>query len=216
MPPQTRGQETWRAHSLRRVAPEPQIVRGASAGDDRHGTGTTLARCARMDPDRPITRRRHGWLPRSLMLVGVAAVGTAAFADENMSGQRELIMSHCPSAVEGATTRVSDIAEGVIVTVRAPHDPIAQQEIRRRVQFQLEIVDQPERGAIEHTGLGTGSGRYGFCPGMLQQTSLDVEWLSDGAKMTIRADRAEDVPRLQSTTRKRARALAARTHVAAR
>ena len=130
-----------------------------------------------------------------------------AGADEDMTGRRELLMSHCPSAVDGATTHVDNIDGGVVVTVRAPVDPIAQQDIRRRVQYQLEIVDDYQRGAIEHTGLGTGSGRYGFCPGMLERTSIHVEWTSDGAKMTILADRREDVQRLQTTTRRRVRAL---------
>jgi hypothetical protein len=147
--------------------------------------------------------------------LSAVAAGGIAFADEDMSGRRELAMEHCPSAVDGAITRVADLVDGVEVTVRAPHDPVAQQEIRRRVQYQLEIVDQPERGAIEHTGLGTGSGRFGFCPGMVEHTSLDVEWTTDGARMIIRADHAEDVPRLQKTTHKRARALAARQHTTA-
>lgn len=152
------------------------------------------------------------------LLVVLFALTARAFADrgdEDMTGQRELQMARCPSAVPGSTTRVSDIERGVVVTVRASGDPIAQQEIRRRVQAQLELVDQPERGAIEHTGLGTGSGRYGFCPGMLEHTSLDVEWIADGAKMIIRADRAQDVSRLQSAARRRARALAARLHTTA-
>jgi hypothetical protein len=149
-------------------------------------------------------------MDKTLVVLGLLAfvrLAHAADADEDMSGRRELQMSHCPSAVAGSITHVANIDGGVTVTVQAPRDPIAQQEIRRRVQYQLEVVDQPERSAIEHTGLGTGSGRYGFCPGMMERTSLDVEWTSDGAKMTIRADRPEDVRRLQATTRRRARML---------
>lgn len=138
------------------------------------------------------------------------AASRADRGDENMTGRKELQMASCPSAVPGATTRVGDRADGVVVTVAAARDPIAQQEIRRRVQKQLELVDRPERGAIEHTGLGTGSGRYGWCPGMLEHTSLSVEWTTDGATMTIRADRAADVRRLQTITHRRARALEAR------
>jgi len=154
----------------------------------------------------------------ALAAVLAAAVPGAARADrgdENMTGRKELQMQNCPSAVPGAVTRVTDIPAGVVVSVRAPLDPIAQQDIRRRVQKQLELVDRPERGAIEHTGLGTGSGRYGWCPGMVEHTSLSVEWTTDGAVMTIRADRVEDVPRLQSTTHRRARALAARLRATA-
>jgi len=145
----------------------------------------------------------------------VPGAARADRGDENMTGQKELQMQNCPSAVPGAVTRVTDIPAGVVVAVRAPLDPIAREDIQRRVQKQLELVDRPERGAIEHTGLGTGSGRYGWCPGMLEHTSLSVEWTTDGAVMTIRADRVADVPRLQSTTHRRARALAARLRTTA-
>lgn len=115
-------------------------------------------------------RRRGGWLVTGVVACSILTAAAISFADEDMSGRRELVMSHCPSAVEGATTRVTDITDGVVITVRAPRDPVA----------------------------------------------LHVEWLADGAKMTIRADRAEDVTRLQSTTHKRARALATRSRLAVR
>ena len=150
------------------------------------------------------------------LLAGALSAARADRGDENMTGRRELQMASCPSAVAGAVTRVTDVADGVVVAVRAPLDPVAQLEIRRRVQKQLELVDRLERGAIEHTGLGTGSGRYGFCPGMLEHTSMAVQWTGDGAIMTVRPDRAEDVRRLQSTTHRRARWLAAHLHTAAR
>lgn len=145
----------------------------------------------------------------------VPAAAGADHGDENMTGRRELQMQSCPSAVPGAVTRVTDIPAGVVVSVRAPLDPVAQKDIQRRVQKQLELADRPERGAIEHTGLGTGSGRYGWCPGMVEHTSVAVEWTTDGAVMTIRAERVEDVPRLQSMTHRRARALAARLRTTA-
>ncbi len=119
-------------------------------------------------------------------------------------------MEHCPSAVPHARTEVRDIPGGVELTVRAPDDAFAQQEIRRRVQFQMQISEQPERGSIEHTGMGTGSGDLGFCPGMNAGTSLEVSWLGDGATLTIKADKPGDVKRLQKSTHKRAKALAAR------
>lgn len=155
---------------------------------------------------------RTSTLALALALGLVPAAARAGAADENMTGRRELGMAHCPSAVPGATTRVADTDGGVIVTVAAPTDAEAQAEIRRRVQFQLQIIDQPERSAIEHTGLGTGSGRFGYCPGMLEHTSLDARWTADGAELIVRADKPADVPRLRAVTRKRARALAAHLH----
>jgi hypothetical protein len=152
-------------------------------------------------------------MKRALMIALVALVAGPALAKsggENMTGNKELGMERCPSAVPGSSTTVSDVPGGVAVTVRAPRDPIAQAQIRERVQFQLEAQADPTRGSIEHTGMGTGSGRYGFCPGMIAETSLAVEWLADGAKMTVTANKAEEAARLQATTHKRAQALAHR------
>jgi hypothetical protein len=84
------------------------------------------------------------------------------------------------------------------------------------VEFQKTAQAEPTRGALEHTGMGTGSGRFGFCPGMIEHTSLDVHWLADGAKMTVRADNPEDAAQLQKTTHQRARALSQRMHQSAK
>ena len=149
------------------------------------------------------------------LVIALPLAARADRGDENMTGQRELQMASCPSAVAGAVTRVTDLRDGVVVAVHAPLDVTAQLEIKRRVQKQLELVDRLERGAIEHTGLGTGSGRYGFCPGMLEHTSMSVQWTTDGAIMTIKPDRAGDVRHLQSITHRRARWLAARLHATA-
>ncbi len=152
---------------------------------------------------------------KTTMLLSALLVCAPVLADDggrDMTGKKELQMEHCPSAVMGSSTRVHDISDGVEVVVTAPQDLIAQQEIRRRVEFQLQIVDQPERGAIEHTGFGTGSGQYGFCPGMMSNTSFNVKWIPDGAIMIIRADKPEDVKALQRSTHKRARALYSRMH----
>jgi len=147
---------------------------------------------------------------RNLILTGVALLATAVWAkrpvDENMSGKRELHMANCPSAVAGAATTVVDLADGVELTVTA-RDEWAQQEIRRRAQTQGEVAWQPERGAIEHTGLGTGTGRFGFCPGMLEGTTVDSELLPNGARITVRADRPSQIARLKQTTRERLEAL---------
>ena len=147
-------------------------------------------------------------------LLLAAAPALAKSGDANMSGKRELAMEHCPSAVPGAKTTVSDVPGGVAVTVRAPHDGVAQAEIHDRVQYQLRAKGQaaPARGTIEHTGMGTGSGRFGFCPGMVTHATREVQWLPDGAKLTVRAEQPADAARLQATTRQRAQALSQRMH----
>ena len=55
----------------------------------------------------------------SLGLALAVAVPALADSSPNMTGKRELKMAHCPSAVRGAKTQVSDRKDGVELTVTA-------------------------------------------------------------------------------------------------
>ena len=123
----------------------------------------------------------------------------------NMRGNRQRQMAHCPSTVMGATTRVRDIAGGVEVTVTAQR-PGAEREIRERARFHAR--NEAHTGS-EHTGRGTGSGLYGFCPGVIEGTRVSVEDVPEGARMSVRAARPADAPAIQRVTRERAQALSA-------
>ena len=125
---------------------------------------------------------------------------------EDMSGGKERQMAHCPSAVPDAKTTAKDTKSGVVVTVTAA-EPEAREEIRRRARRQESVGLQPDRGAIEHTGGGTGSGKFGFCPGMIQGTRVAVDDVPDGARLTVRAASKSQVRSLQATTRERVRRL---------
>jgi hypothetical protein len=203
-------------HAGRAVMPA-DVVRCSLLERDPHRTCKRECTCALRVPPAPSTRRLARIVaPLALAVAALLpAAARANDAGDDMTGRRELVMAHCPSAVPGSVTQVSDIDGGVAVTVRAAGDAVALAEIRRRVQFQLEIADRPERGAIEHTGLGTGSGRFGFCPGLVAHTSLAVDWTPDGARMLIRAERPADVPHLRASTRKRAHFLYRQLHTAA-
>ena len=141
----------------------------------------------------------------ALTLFGGAAQATHE-TGEDMSGNKEHQMANCPSAVPDAKTTVKDTKSGVIVTVTSD-DAQARDEIRRRARIQQNVGMQPARGAIEHTGGGTGSGKYGFCPGMIQGTRLAVDEVPGGARLTVRAGSASQIRSLQKTTRERARDL---------
>ncbi len=141
-----------------------------------------------------------------LLLAGTGLAKDARPSDEDMSGKKELQMANCPSAVAGSVTRVVDTAGGVELVITAK-DPGMQDEIRKRAAKQVEVSWQPERGALEHTGLGTGSGKFGFCPGMVQETTVESSNLVDGVKLVVRTDRPEMVERLQQMTRQRVQAL---------
>lgn len=130
-------------------------------------------------------------------------------ASDEMTGKKERQMAHCPSAVAKSTTTVRDTKSGVIVTVTAV-DSAAREEVRRRAHMQETVAMQPDRGAIEHTGGGTGSGKYGFCPGMIEGTRVAVDDLPDGVRLTVRAASQSEVRSLQKTTRERLRQLSAK------
>lgn len=144
------------------------------------------------------------------VLIALGGVASAKnTTGEDMTGKKEHQMAHCPSAVPGAKTTVEDTKSGVVVMVTAS-EPSARDEIRRRAHVQESVGLQPERGAIEHTGGGTGSGKYGFCPGMIEGTRVAVDELPDGAKLTVWAASRPEVSSLQRMTRERLRQLSAK------
>jgi hypothetical protein len=139
----------------------------------------------------------------ALLLAGCASTKATRV---DMTGQKEHAMANCPSATQGASTSVANIPGGVQLTVTAP-DTVQQQEIRRRAQTQLAMGTHAKHGALEHTGQGTGSGRFGYCPGMVEDTVVSVDELPDGARITVRANKTKNVALLQQDTFRRAEAL---------
>ena len=111
-------------------------------------------------------------------------------------------MANCPSTVPTAKTSVENRKDGVALTVTGS-DARAISEIQRRASLQANIAVQPARGAIEHTGDGTGSGQFGFCPGMEQGSIMTVDNLPDGARIVVRAQNGADVAQLRKSTRDR-------------
>jgi TusA-related sulfurtransferase len=142
-------------------------------------------------------------------LLALTSVAGAKDTTEDMTGKKERQMAHCPSAVPDAKTTVEDTKSGVILTVTA-EDPSASERIRVRAHDQERIGLLPGRGALEHTGGGTGSGKYGFCPGMIEGTRVAVDDLPDGARLTVRAASEPEVRSLQKLTRERLRQLSAK------
>jgi hypothetical protein len=142
----------------------------------------------------------------ALLLAGCAS---AKSTKGDMTGHMEHAMANCPSATRGATTAVANIPDGVQLTVTAS-EAVDQQEIRRRAQKQLAVGMHEQRGALEHTGQGTGSGKFGYCPGMIEDTVVSVDELPDGARITVRANQPSGIVRLQKDTAQRAEALRVR------
>lgn len=132
----------------------------------------------------------------------------AAPPARDMSGHKERNMRNCPSGVRGAVTSADNRPDGVLLRVTSD-DPTAQAEIRRRARRQADIARQPARGALEHTGQGTGAGEMGYCPGMEQGTVIGVEELPTGALLRVTARSPRNVEKIQQTTHERLKALRA-------
>ena len=132
----------------------------------------------------------------------VAFVAGGALARADMSGLKERAMRNCPSTVPGAVTTIDNRPDGVLLTVTADK-PKAQDEIRTRAQRQANVSKQPARGSLEHTGQGTGSGEFGYCPAMQQGTVVTVNDVPDGALIRVTARRKSDVQSLQKSARER-------------
>lgn len=152
-------------------------------------------------------------MTRIIAATVVLLAGSLAAANqttgEDMTGKKEHDMLNCPSAVEHSKTTVGDLKDGVVVTI-VSSDPDASREIQYRARRQQQVALQSARGSLEHTGSGTGSGKLGFCPGMIQGTRVTVDELPNGARLTVRASSESEAQSLQHMTRERVRALSAK------
>lgn len=115
-------------------------------------------------------------------------------------------MSHCPSAVTGATTVLKNIPAGVSVTVTVPNDDAATKSIRDRAKHLAEVASSADAGAVEppHTGEGGGGGGIGRCPIVVKSTTLVVKDVPGGSQVDVKAKVAADVPKLQADVKERA------------
>jgi TusA-related sulfurtransferase len=114
-------------------------------------------------------------------------------------------MSHCPSAVEGASTKVKTTKDGVSVTVTASVAD-ATNAIRERTKHLVDISKAPDGGAaaMSHTGEGGGGGGIGRCPVVLKDTTIVAKDVAGGSQVDVKAKTAADIPKLQEETKERA------------
>ena len=103
-----------------------------------------------------------------------------------MLGRKHL--AHCPSAVDGAVTKVADLADGVKVTITSSNKD-AVKEIRERAKHQAEIGKKPDEKKVEHNGSGGGGGALGRCPVVFRgDTIVESKDVADGAELTAPID----------------------------
>ena len=132
----------------------------------------------------PLDKAELDWLRRETKERDKEAKSVGA---EGMGAMR---MAHCPSAVEGAKTVVTDAKDGVVVTVTGPADKV--DEIRQRAKHTADVAKKltggPEAGPkVEHSGSGTGGGALGHCPIVVEgDTTVDVKDVAGGAAITVK------------------------------
>lgn len=110
-------------------------------------------------------------------------------------------MRHCPLAIDGATTELFDVANGIRFDIKAPAPKV--DEVRRRshhlVDFAAKRHVQGTHGAFD----GKGGGRMKNCPIVTDDVTIAVEETSEGALISV-ITTADRVARLQLESRDRA------------
>jgi TusA-related sulfurtransferase len=132
-------------------------------------------------------------------------------ANSNAPGgdtQGQKRMAHCPSAIDSATTKVTNDKDGVVVTVTSK-DPVAVADIRARAKHAAEVAKMPDAIKVSHSGQGTGGGGLGRCPIDVEgETTVSVKDVADGSEITVHAKEAAAVLELQRETKERAESFA--------
>lgn len=114
-------------------------------------------------------------------------------------------MAHCPNAVSGASTAVSDGSDAVAITVTAKSDD-AVKEIRdraRQIVAAAAKVESAGSASITHDGTGDGGGGFGRCPVVLKDTAVSEKDAPGGAVITVKPKNAKDLPALDHQVRDR-------------
>lgn len=120
-------------------------------------------------------------------------------------------MAHCPSAVEGATTEVSEGEGAVVVTVTA-EDEAAVTEIRERANH-LAGLEPTDSAEVKHTGEGTGGGELGKCPVVMTDVEVSAEDVDGGSAVTVTPKDEAQLASLLAEAQKRAASLREGGHV---
>jgi hypothetical protein len=111
-------------------------------------------------------------------------------------------MAHCPNAVKGATTAISDGSGAVAIAVTAKDDD-AVKEIRDRAKQIVLVSQKTVAGHFKHDGSGTGGGGFGRCPIVLKDTLVVEKDAPGGALFTVTPKNAKDLPSLKQQVRDR-------------
>jgi hypothetical protein len=107
-------------------------------------------------------------------------------------------MRHCPLALDGADSRLEDVAGGVRFTIHVPDAAVA--EARRRAHHIVEFAAKKTRDG--HGGFdGKGGGRMKNCPVVTDDVTIAVTEIDGGAQLDITSSHVDE---LRAQTRERA------------
>ncbi|MFO0550602.1 MAG: hypothetical protein U0271_19565 [Polyangiaceae bacterium] len=132
-----------------------------------------------------------------------SAVPSASAASSADEGRGKMV--HCPSAVEGAKTEITDTPRGVDLTITAT-DPAKVTEIRNRVKVAVEKSQADPTGGA-HTGKGGGGGSMGRCPVVLGGTEVTAADVEGGSKISVASKDTAEVDWLRREAKERLAAL---------
>jgi hypothetical protein len=117
-----------------------------------------------------------------------------------MTGGLEHAMMNCPSAVDGAQTRLRMTATGVDVIVTAA-DPEARAELAKLAEIHANMDRFTEWP--EHTGKHGGPGTIGHCPIVHDGTTITFARFDRGVVLHVTATSTDRVSWLQDQTAQR-------------
>lgn len=110
-------------------------------------------------------------------------------------------MAHCPSAIDGSTTTITDVEGGVAVAITGT-SPDMTSQIRARSQALLD-ASKNQDATVHHNGTGEGGGQFGRCPIVMRNTTLELTSIDNGSKIVVKPETPKELDWLRRETRDR-------------
>lgn len=138
----------------------------------------------------------HRWLP-PLVLVVACGKSEPPKADKlTPDKSMDEKMRHCPLAIEGAASTLTDVEGGVQFEVKAGNVAEVQRRAHHVVEFAAKRHDKSTHQVSDKQGGGTMKN----CPVVTTDTTITAEDLPDGARIKVTAAAVDE---LRAETRRR-------------
>lgn len=130
----------------------------------------------------------------------------AEMGDPNAKEAGQGKMANCPSAVDGATTTVKELKDGVEVTIVGKGEG-AEKTIRERAKAVITAA-KLDAQKVTHKGDGSGGGGFGRCPVVLKETKVESKDVPGGVVFTVKPEKPAGLADLKKETAERAQKFA--------